>query len=58
MDSKRVFGSVSQIPLSPALLAGGMIFVSGQVPTDSAGNIIPGIEAANADCARQDPVSP
>ena len=44
MSAKEVFGEVTNIPLSPALKAGGLIFVSGQVPTDDSGRIVEGIE--------------
>ena len=45
MVKKRVFGTVTQIPLSPALHVGEQIFVSGQVPTGADGQIVNGIEA-------------
>ena len=45
MSDMEVFGEVTHIPLSPALKAGGMVFVSGQVPTDSDGKIVDGIES-------------
>ena len=35
---------VTHIPLSPALKAGGFVFVSGQVPTDGDGRVVEGIE--------------
>ena len=44
MQEKQVFGDVTQIPLSPALKAGGLVFVSGQVPTDENGQVVEGIE--------------
>ena len=40
-----MMGTESHVPLSPALKAGGLVFVSGQVPTDSDGRIVLGIEA-------------
>ncbi len=45
MPNKEVYGASSNIPLSPALKAGGMVFVSGQVPTGSDGKIVAGIDA-------------
>ncbi len=44
MSEMEVFGDVTHIPLSPALRAGGLVFVSGQVPTDADGRIVTGIE--------------
>ena len=44
MAQMEVIGTESKIPLSPALKAGGLVFVSGQVPTDSGGGIVSGIE--------------
>ena len=41
----KTVGKVSNIPLSPALIQGNMVFVSGQVPVDDDGAIIDGIEA-------------
>ena len=41
----KTVGAVTNIPLSPALIAGNMVFVSGQVPVDDDGAIIDGIEA-------------
>jgi 2-iminobutanoate/2-iminopropanoate deaminase len=38
---KQVFGT-SHVPLSPAVRAGDFVFVSGQVPVDAQGNIVPG----------------
>ncbi len=39
--SKEHFGK-SQIPLSPAVRAGDLVYVSGQVPTDRSGAVVPG----------------
>ncbi len=45
MAKQQVFGT-SHVPLSPAVRAGDFVFVSGQVPVDSAGAIVSGgIEA-------------
>jgi len=45
MIRKIVYGK-SNIPLSPAVRAGDLIYVSGQVPTDSSGAVVAGdIEA-------------
>ncbi len=44
MPRKEMIGAESHVPLSPALKAGGLVFVSGQVPTDSDGRIVSGIE--------------
>lgn len=45
MSMKQAFGT-SHVPLSPALRAGDMIYISGQVPVDADGKIIEGnIEA-------------
>ena len=42
---KQAFGT-SHVPLSPAVRAGDLVFVSGQVPTDKSGQIVAGgIEA-------------
>jgi reactive intermediate/imine deaminase len=42
---KQTFGK-SHVPLSPAVKAGGFVFVSGQVPTDQSGAVVSGgIEA-------------
>lgn len=38
---KQVFGT-SHVPLSPAVRAGDFVYVSGQVPVDAQGNIVPG----------------
>ena len=38
---KQVFGS-AHVPLSPAVRAGDFVFVSGQVPVDTEGNIVAG----------------
>ena len=43
--AKTVIGTVSSIPLSPALKTESLIFVSGQVPTDDAGAVPDGVEA-------------
>jgi 2-iminobutanoate/2-iminopropanoate deaminase len=40
-NMKQVFGS-SHVPLSPAVRAGDLVFVSGQVPTDKSGAVVPG----------------
>jgi 2-iminobutanoate/2-iminopropanoate deaminase len=43
--AKQTFGK-SHIPLSPAVRAGDLVYVSGQVPTDSSGAVVQGgIEA-------------
>ena len=39
--SKQTFGK-SHIPLSPAVRAGDLVYVSGQVPTDKDGKVVPG----------------
>ena len=45
MSMKQAFGT-SHVPLSPAVRAGDMIYISGQVPVDADGKIIEGnIEA-------------
>ena len=45
MSMKQAFGT-SHVPLSPAVRAGDMIYISGQVPMDADGKIIEGnIEA-------------
>ena len=41
----KTIGEVSRIPLSPAVIQGNMVFVSGQVPVDDNGKIVEGIEA-------------
>jgi reactive intermediate/imine deaminase len=42
---KQTFGT-SHVPLSPAVRAGDFVYVSGQVPTDASGSVVPGgIEA-------------
>ncbi|SHF10858.1 reactive intermediate/imine deaminase [Kaistia soli DSM 19436] len=42
---KTVYGA-SHVPLSPAVRAGDFVYISGQVPTDSDRNVVPGgIEA-------------
>ncbi|MBK1868776.1 RidA family protein [Aestuariivirga sp. YIM B02566] len=38
---KQVFGT-SHVPLSPAVRAGDFVYVSGQVPVDAQGNVVPG----------------
>jgi reactive intermediate/imine deaminase len=38
---KQTFGT-SHVPLSPAVRAGDFVYVSGQVPTDKNGSVIPG----------------
>jgi reactive intermediate/imine deaminase len=38
---KQVYGT-SHVPLSPAVRTGDFVFVSGQVPVDAQGNIVPG----------------
>lgn len=38
---KQAFGH-AKVPLSPAMRAGDFVFVSGQVPVDGDGNIVPG----------------
>jgi len=43
--TKQAFGD-SHVPLSPAMRAGDFVFISGQVPVDADGAIVPGgIEA-------------
>ncbi|MFC0243933.1 RidA family protein [Falsochrobactrum ovis] len=45
MSKKQVYGT-SQVPLSPAVRAGDMVYISGQVPTGPDGQIVDGgIEA-------------
>lgn len=39
--TKQCFGT-ARVPLSPAVRAGDFVFVSGQVPTDAEGNVVPG----------------
>ncbi len=39
--SKQCFGS-SHVPLSPAVRAGDFVHVSGQVPVDASGRVVPG----------------
>jgi reactive intermediate/imine deaminase len=39
--SKQHFGK-SHVPLSPAVRAGDLVYVSGQVPTDREGKVVPG----------------
>lgn len=42
---KQVYGA-AHVPLSPAVRAGDFVYISGQVPTDAAGVVVPGgIEA-------------
>lgn len=41
----KTVGAITNIPLSPAMIAGNMVFVSGQVPVDEDGAIVDGIEA-------------
>ncbi len=43
--SKEFFGK-SHVPLSPAVRAGDFVFVSGQVPVDEDGKVVPGGVAA------------
>ena len=38
---KQVFGTAA-VPLSPAVRAGDFVFVSGQVPVDAVGSVVPG----------------
>ena len=43
---KKITYGASHVPLSPAVRAGDFVYVSGQVPTDASGNVVPGgIEA-------------
>lgn len=43
---KEAIGGAVGVPLSPAIRVGNVIFVSGQVPTDDSGKVVPGgIEA-------------
>lgn len=42
MAGKIVYGSVPERPLSPAVRAGDFVYVSGQVPTDASGQVVPG----------------
>lgn len=46
--SKQTFGS-SHVPLSPAVRAGDFVYVSGQVPVDADGNVVPGGISAETD---------
>jgi reactive intermediate/imine deaminase len=39
--TKQHFGK-SHVPLSPAVRAGDLVYVSGQVPTDRDGKVVPG----------------
>jgi reactive intermediate/imine deaminase len=39
--SKQCFGK-AHLPLSPAVRAGDLVYVSGQVPTDQSGNVVEG----------------
>jgi len=39
--SKQTFGK-AHVPLSPAVRAGDFVYVSGQVPTDQSGKVVPG----------------
>ena len=48
MSGKQVFGTAA-VPLSPAVRAGDFVFVSGQVPTDTEGDVVPGGVAAETD---------
>ncbi|MBN9433802.1 MAG: RidA family protein [Bosea sp.] len=42
---KQVYGA-AHVPLSPAVRAGDFVYISGQVPTDASGVVVPGgIEA-------------
>lgn len=43
--TKEFFGT-SHVPLSPAVRAGDFVFVSGQVPVDGDGKVVPGGVAA------------
>ncbi|MCY4541493.1 MAG: RidA family protein [Rhodobacteraceae bacterium] len=42
---KETIGEITSIPLSPALKTEGLVFVSGQVPTDESGTVVEGVEA-------------
>lgn len=43
---KKITYGGSHVPLSPAVRAGDFVYVSGQVPTDANGSVVPGgIEA-------------
>lgn len=46
--TKECFGT-AHVPLSPAVRAGDFVYVSGQVPVDSAGRIVPGDAGAQTD---------
>lgn len=39
--SKQAFGK-ARVPLSPAVRAGDFVYISGQVPTDQGGSVVPG----------------
>lgn len=39
--AKQCFGN-AKVPLSPAVRAGDFVFISGQVPVDQSGSIVPG----------------
>ncbi|WP_366556510.1 RidA family protein [Aquibaculum sediminis] len=39
--TKQCFGN-AKVPLSPAVRAGDFVFISGQVPVDQSGSIVPG----------------
>jgi len=41
MTNKQTFGT-AHVPLSPAIRAGDFVFVSGQVPVDADGAVVPG----------------
>ena len=45
MSEITQIGTPTNIPLSPALRTGNLVFVSGQVPVDDNGRIVEGIEA-------------
>ena len=46
--TKECFGT-AHVPLSPAVRAGDFVYVSGQVPVDSSGRIVPGDAGAQTD---------
>lgn len=46
--TKEHFGT-SHVPLSPAVRAGDFVFVSGQVPVDAVGKVVPGGVGAETD---------
>lgn len=45
MTSKQSYGTPNATPLTPAIRAGDVLYVSGQVPRDASGAIPEGIEA-------------